>query len=76
MHEFFSCDYNWEGIEFPVGKKDWKRFEKNNKTVAVNILFVPHNEEAINLAYKSKYNRKRKNQVILLMMVKNGIILL
>ena len=76
MHEFFSCDYNWEGIEFPVGKKDCKRFEKNNKTIAVNILFVPHNEEAINLAYKSKYNRKRKNQVILLMMVKNGIILL
>ena len=76
MHEFFSCDYNWEGIEFRVGKKDWKRFEKNNKTIAVNILFVPHNEEAINLAYKSKYNRKRKNQVILLMMVKNGIILL
>ena len=76
MHEFFSCGYNWEGIEFPVGKKDWKRFEKNNKTIAVTILFVLHNEKTINLEYKSKYNRKRKNQVILLMMVKNGIILL
>ena len=28
MHEFFSCDYNWEGIEFPAGIKNWKRFEK------------------------------------------------
>ena len=22
---------NWEGIEFPAGIKDWKKFEKNNK---------------------------------------------
>ena len=30
-------------------------------------MFVPLNEKTINLAYKSKYNRKRKNQVVLLM---------
>ena len=30
-------------------------------------MFKPKNEETINLAYKSKYNRKRKNQVVLLM---------
>ena len=30
-------------------------------------MLVPHEEETINLAYKSKYNRERKNQVILLM---------
>ena len=34
---------------------DWKKFEQNNKTIALNIFFVPH------------YNRKRENQVILLM---------
>ena len=34
-------------------------------------MFVPHEEETINLAYKSKYNRERKNQVILLM-ITNG----
>ena len=59
--------YNWEGIEFPAGIKDWKKFERNNKTIALNILFVPHNENTIDLAYKSKYNRKRENQVVLLM---------
>ena len=58
---------NWEGIDFPAGKKDWKKFERNNKTIALNILFVPHNENTIDLAYKSKYNRKRENQVVLLM---------
>ena len=67
MHHFFSCGYNWEGIEFPAGTKDWKRFEKNDKTIALNILQVPHNEIKISHAYKSEYNRKRKNQVVLLM---------
>ena len=51
IHHHFSYDYNWEGIEFPAGIKDWKRFEGNNKTIALNILFVPHNEKT-NLVYK------------------------
>ena len=46
--------------------KDWKKFESNNKSIALNILHVPHNTEKIRYAYKSKYNLKRKNQVILL----------
>ena len=63
--------YNWEGIEVPAGIKDWKRFEQNNKTITLNILFVPHNEKTTNLAYKSKYCRKHENQVVLLM-ITNG----
>ena len=23
-HHLFSCGYNWEGVEFPAGTKDWK----------------------------------------------------
>ena len=34
-------------------------------------MFEPHNDKTINLAYKSEYNRKRENQVILLM-ITNG----
>ena len=56
---------------FPAGAKDWKKFERNNKTIALNILSVPHNKETINLKYKSKYNRKRENQVILLIITNN-----
>ena len=63
----FVGQYNCEGINFPAGIKDWKRFERNNNTVALNILFVTHNERTINLAHKSKYNRKREYQVVLLM---------
>ena len=40
----FINQYNWEGIDFPAGIKDWKKFERNNKTIALNILFIPHNE--------------------------------
>ena len=35
--------YNWKGIEFPVGSKEWQKFEKNNKTIALNILHVKRN---------------------------------
>ena len=59
--------YNWEGIDFPAKPKEWKKFERNNKTIALNILFIPHNTEIIRVAYRSEYNNKRKKQVILLM---------
>ena len=42
-------------------------FESNNKSIALNILYVPHNIKKIRQAYKSKYNSNRENQVILLM---------
>ena len=53
--------YNWEQIEFPVGAKDWKIFEENNKTFALNALYIPHNTKTISVAYISEYNNKRKN---------------
>ena len=35
--------YNWKGIEFPVGPKEWVKFERNNKTIALNVLNIPRN---------------------------------
>ena len=63
----FIDKYNWKDIEFTSHSKDWKRFEQNNKTITLNILFVPYNTKQIRPAYISKYNHKRDNQVILLM---------
>ena len=63
----YIIKYNWEEIEFPAGPKDWKRFEQNNKTIALNILLVPHNAGIIRVTYRSEYNHKCKNQVNLLM---------
>ena len=59
--------YNWEGINFPAGSKEWQKFEQNNDTIALNILYAEKNTKNINIVYKSKYNNKRKKQVILLM---------
>ena len=67
----FIDQYNWEGIDFLSGIKDWKKFERNNKTIVLNTLSIPHNKKTINLANKSKYNRKNEIQVVLLM-ITNG----
>ena len=32
--------YNWEKINFPSEKDDWKKIEKNNVTIALNVLYV------------------------------------
>ena len=61
----FINQYNWKEVDRK--RKDWKKFELNNKSIALNILFVLYNTEKIRLAYKSKYNFKCENQVILLM---------
>ena len=34
-------------------------------------MFIPHSTKTITLAYKSKYNQERENQVVLLM-ITNG----
>ena len=63
----FIDQYNWKEIDFPLHKKDWKKFESNNKSIALNILYLLHNTKEIRHAYKSKYNLNGENQVILLM---------
>ena len=52
----FIDQYNWKEIDFLSHSKDWKKFESNNKSIALNILYVPNNTEEIRHAYKSKYN--------------------
>ena len=60
-----------ERHEFPSYSKDWKNFKQNNKTIALNILFLLYNTKQIRPAYISKYNFKRDNQVNLLMITDN-----
>ena len=55
----FIDKYNWKDIDSPAGIKDWEKFERNNKYIALNILSASAKEK-INIIYKSKYNRKRK----------------
>ena len=53
--KLFNNQFNWEGIDFAAGMKDWKKFKQNNKTIAPNILQISPpfpNTKTINLAYK------------------------
>ena len=45
-----------ERNRFSMSIKNGKKFEKNNKTIALDILYVPYNIKEIRNAYKSKYN--------------------
>ena len=63
----FIDQYNWKDINFPSHVDNWKKLELNNKSIALNFLYVPEGEKTIRHAYKSKYNLTRENQAILLM---------
>ena len=63
--------YNCNGIEFPATSKDWKKFEQNNESIVLNVLYVPHGTKKISLAYTSKHNLNREKKIILLM-ISNG----
>ena len=38
----FIYNYNWNDINFPAIKKDWNKFELNNKNVAlkINLMYI------------------------------------
>ena len=36
----FIDKYNWEGINSPLEKDLWKKFEKNNPMVTLNVLYA------------------------------------
>ena len=41
--EPFINNYNWKDIEYPSHLKDWRKFECNNKTIALNIKQIAKN---------------------------------
>ena len=57
--------YQWDGINIPSEKDDWKKFEKNN--VTINVLCTKN--EKVYPAYISKNNSSCDKQVILLMII-------
>ena len=65
----FLNKYKWERINFPSEKDDWKKFEKNNRKITLNVLYG----KKINMypTYVSKHNSNREKQVIILM-IPNG----
>ena len=42
----------WEGIKFPSNKDDWKKFDKNNLTIALNLLYAKKRKKISCLCFK------------------------
>ena len=61
----FVNKYNWEGVNFSSKKDDWKKFEKNNVIIALNVLYAK--KVKIYTAYVSKHSSDRENHVVFLM---------
>ena len=36
----FINKYNWEGVKYSSEKDSWKKIEKNNVSIAVNVLYA------------------------------------
>ena len=77
----FINNLNWENINFPTEEQDYKTFEMNNKSIALNILqvnehlffscFIKIRLIKVAYFYKSDFNKAREKQVILLMINDN-----
>ena len=66
--------YSWKSNNFSPEEQDYKTFETNNKSIALNFLQVSENvnsPQKISHLYKSEFNKLREKKVILLMINDN-----
>ena len=62
----YTSKFDWNSIKFLDDSTDYKRFERNNDEVTLNIFFVPFNQQDIKPEYVSKHNFNEKVQISLL----------
>ena len=58
--------FNWHNIDFPASYEDHTTFERLNRDVALDILYVSLNEQNICPEYISNRNFDKIDQVVLL----------
>ena len=58
--------FNWKNIDFVASYEDYATFERLNSDIALNVLYVPFNEENLCPEYTSNRNFDKIDQVILL----------
>ena len=62
----YSDNYNWTGLEFPVAVNKIDRFEKNNPSVAVNVLAIGYGKEIYVCRRSKHFNREQAVNLLLL----------
>ena len=61
-------NFYWNNINFSPQEQDYKTFEMNNKSIAMNVLYVQSDTGKISHLYKSEFNKTREKQSILLIL--------
>ena len=59
----YENQHNWKGLDLPVSIKKIDNFEKNNRGIAVNVLFRKKKSQNIYTARRSERYVKCKKQV-------------
>ena len=68
----FMNKYNWEGINFPSEVDDSKfekKFDKNNSTIALSVLYAKKEKNISCLCFKNNLNREKQT---ILLLIPNG----
>ena len=60
-------NFNWDNINFLLTGQDYQNFEINNSSTALNILQM-NDQQKIDYLYESKFNSKKRNRVIFLLL--------
>ena len=61
-----QINYNWTGLEFPVAISKIDRFEKNNPSIAVNVLAIGKGKELYVCHRFKHFNREQVMNLLLL----------
>ena len=56
----FINKYNWDRIKYPSKIFDWKKFEKNNQIIALNVLYIKKWEYVLPMFQKITRIKKDK----------------
>ena len=56
----FINKYIWEGINFPPEKDDWKKFEKNNLTIVLNVLCAEKEKHILHMFQNKTQNYEKR----------------
>ena len=59
----FINKYKWKGINCPSKIDDWKKFQNNNLTIVLNILYTNEKKKKKIPAYISKINPNYAKQI-------------
>ena len=49
----FTNKHNWEGINYSLEKDDCEKFDKNNVTIALNVLYTKKEKNISCLCFKT-----------------------